>query len=762
MHYRFLTVFLLLAFYNVAAISQVDDTRACIENLAAERARMSAKLVSATGEQRIASLRRMLDLGQWDEVRKTIDEGRSLNSDDRSCLVARLLILNNDFRNANDTIRKILARYPAHTGANKLKITLLTEAWRLDEAAALARKTMDRNRDDLECGLLLGRILLLQQKYNEAETLIAALHGRFPNNASVYRLEADLRFWNLQPEQAEPLLVKSLTLDPFNADARFSYGYALWRRIDTALLDSMAAQWEVALALNPLHFSTHWHWGNGHTNLTYANYADPDEDVIRAVLEPADSLFSAGNTAAAVELTRRVEAEYPASVLPLMHRASLWYSDFDNPDRSANLDSAQTLFCEILKRKHHYGPAHNGLSAVIKSKRIPWLSRYDSITARLRNTRIDDEATFEQVFPDAGYYPGNLAKSMVWNQLNSSVAYFPFLIKQHHQFVVPPLHKDLAVAMNDPEFRTITTFDNRQWMDIRGVGNGAAAIEYVERGAYEERNVLLHEYVHLFHMEVLTDAQCRRIRELYLNAMANNLTLDYYSQNNEHEYLAQTYPAYFEAEKVHPLDFKSMNTTQALKTKDPAMYAFLDSLVKKERHCLEGDANAMADNWAQVYVNLSRRQRENPQLASLLLDTAIMYLPYYQPAWLAKARLQMRQKLFDEALVSIRSSERINPSYAPNLTARAELIRLSEPDSAKSLTAQSILLHQAMNIETDLQNRYAIARMLSQLYVEHGKIDEALDVAEEYIRNGSEISTYLRDCKAAFRKFVEEISSKEK
>ena len=41
-------------------------------------------------------------------------------------------------------------------------------------------------------------------------------------------------------------------------------------------------------------------------------------------------------------------------------------------------------------------------------------------------------------------------------------------------------------------------------------------------------------------MTVFTDQEKRRVRELYANAMKNDLTLDYYSANNEHEYLAQT------------------------------------------------------------------------------------------------------------------------------------------------------------------------------------------------------------------------------
>jgi lipopolysaccharide biosynthesis regulator YciM len=602
--------------------------------------------------------------------------------------------------------------------------------------------------------LLLGRTLLLQRKYDEVTALVALLHTRFPNEGRVYLLEADIHFWNRHPDEAEPLLIKSLELEPFNADARFSYGYAIWRRIDATQLNQMAAQWELALALNPLHFQTHWHWGNGHTNRTFVDYADPDEEAIRADLSAADSLFVLNRIEEAVALTRKVEKAYPGSVLPLMHRASLWYGDFDNPDRSQRLDSAQILFKEILKRKPHYGPAHNGLSAVIKSKRIPYLSTYDSITTVLRQTKIGDSGSFEKVFPDVSYYPGALAKAMAWNQLNTAVAYFPLLIRQNETFAIPPLHKDLAIVMNRPYFRYSTTFDNRQWMDIRGVGSGAAAIEYVERGAYQERNVILHEYVHLFHGVVLTDYQNRRIRALYYSAMANDRTLDYYSENNEHEYLAQTYPAYFEPVKVHPLDFKSMNTTSALLAKDPDMYYFLDSLIQNERRYLKGEKEAMASNWAQVYINLSKGQRNDPVLAAHLLDTALLYDRRYQPAWLAYADLQLRQNDTEGALRSIQTAEQIDNRYAPTYQAYAEWVKKTEPDPAAALEKQVEWLKKALTLEGDWQTKAGMAVNLRQLYTEHAKIKEAMAEMEAYIREGSEISTYLRDRKDDARMFV--------
>ena len=43
----------------------------------------------------------------------------------------------------------------------------------------------------------------------------------------------------------------------------------------------MAAQWNLALAVDPLHYFTHWHFGNGHTDQTYADYAHPTDSLVR-------------------------------------------------------------------------------------------------------------------------------------------------------------------------------------------------------------------------------------------------------------------------------------------------------------------------------------------------------------------------------------------------------------------------------------------------------------------------------------------------
>lgn len=742
---------------QVAAAQTISPDNTAAATAALQKARTEQhKLLKANNGKDPALLEKMLDLGMWSSVDSVLSK-RTPGTINDWLLRADLLLLNNDFFGAQQLVDQALKQSPKNEKAIRLKAVLEMQAWKLEEAANRCRSYLASASSE-KMTLLLGKVYLLQKKYDAALTLADELIKKNASNAAAYQLKADVFFWNQQPSMAEAPLLTSLQLDPFNADARFSYGYAIWRRVDARQLNAMAAQWELALAINPLHFQTHWHWGNGHTNLTYADYAEANDDLVRQELKQADELFKAGKFAEAIQYTRQVEDSFPGSVIPLLHRGSLYYSNFDDKNL-VRLDSAEQLFRRILGRKKHYGPAHNGLSAVIKSKRIPYLASYDSVTQQLLNPGITDKTSFERVFPDVVYFPGTIGKGMVWNQLFTAVVYFPFLSTQNRSFHVPPLHVDLATAMNSTTFRYNTTFDNRQWMDIRGVGSGAAAIEYVERGAYGERNVVLHEYVHLFHGSVLTDFENRAIRALYYKAMKEGRTLDYYSQNNESEYFAQTYPAYFEPVKVHPLDFKSMNTTYDLKTKDPEMYQFLDQLVKKERAYLDGDKKAMASNWSQVYLNMSTRQRNNtPELSARYIDTALSYDPNYIPAMLAYAQLKSSQKQFADADAWLKKAEQLSPNYAPVYVAKANLAaaRVTAGDLAQEqgFKDQQALLNKAKSLETDYSEQARINGLQRELYRNYAQYGAGITVAEEYIKNGAEVSTYLRDRKDDARSYA--------
>lgn len=727
-----------------AQVDYVNNTEAVLELLKAEKEK-HRNYLSDSSSNHFNTLKHLQDIGDWDFVLEHIEGTKSLEAVEKAVLIARNAWFQNDFSKAEKLLMDFSDK--ESTEVARLWATLAIEAWDLEKAENITKEILQKNTKDIETEIILGRTWILQKKYEEALALAEARIKESPENATGYFMKADVFFWSQEPEKAEKALKQGLEINPLHADARFFYGYAIWRRIDATQLDAMMAQWELALELNPLHFQTHWHIGNGHTNLTFADYADSKEEEIRSKLAKADALFTNGNKSQALAEVKNIASAYPTSVLPDMHYASLLYSDFDTEDRVSNLAKAAQIFIDILKQKKHYGPAHNGLSAVIKSQRIPYLRHYEETKKALLNADIANIEDMLELFPDVAYYPGDIAKGMVWNQLYTSVAYFPFLVAQDRSYVIPPLHEDLALAMNNSYFRYNTTFDNRQWMDIRGVGSGAASIEYTERGAFGERNVLLHEFVHLFHSVVTTDEQNRAIRALYYNAMENGLTLDYYSQNNESEYFAQTYPAYFEEVKVHPLDFKSMNTTADLKKKDPKMYAFLDRLVSKEKAYLNGDQEAMASNWAQVYVN---KAKKDPKKAYSYLQTALEYDKEYLPAYLAFAEQLLKDKRWEDAYAKLEEAKNIQPNYAPIYMVEAQWLATTKPEAIK---AQAALYKKAYDMETDYMEKAANARTLRTFYYHQAMLPEALNIAEEYVKNATAISTYLRDSKEATEAF---------
>ncbi len=732
-----------IAFALPALAQHPDDLTAVREKLQQER--QDAKTATVAPAEKAE---RLLELGLWENAEQTI---RSAKETVPVILAkAKLAIVNNEFEQAEKLVTQALKLQPESADALLLQSKLQVQAWELEKAKATANKILAKAPKHEAATIQIGRILMLQKKHDQALKKAKQVQQLNPKNADAYLLESDVHFWNQKPELAEKPLITSLTLNQFNPDARFNYGYAIWRRVDATQLNNMAAQWELALELNPLHYVTHWHWGNGHTNLTYADYAQPEDDIVRKELQKVDGLIARNKLQDALVKASEVQRQYPQSVLPAMLRGSVFYMAFDM-DRAQRLDSAQAIFQKILKRKKHYGPAHNALAAVIKQKQLPYLHNYDSLQQVIQSTTIKDPVNFARVFPDVTYYPGNEVQKMVWSQLYESIVYFPFLSRQNEKFVIPPLHHDLAMAMNSPYFRQATTFDNRQWMDIRGVGSGAAAIEYVVRGSYLERNVVLHEYVHQFHGRVFTDAENREVRRLYQNAMKENRTLDYYSANNEHEYLAQTYPAYFEPVKVHPLNHKSINTTADLKAKDPDLYTFLDGLVKRQKAYLAGDKQAMASNWAEVYLNLSERElaRRNYNRAYALLDTALTWDASYQPALISFAGVKREQNKYNDAERWLNKAQSINPSYAPVYVAKAELLEAMRRDgkleATEALKQQAELYRKALELEDDLMTRAGVSMAFAKLYASYGQVPEAIILSESYVKDASTVSTYLRD-----------------
>ncbi|MCH2449790.1 MAG: hypothetical protein MK198_06540 [Gracilimonas sp.] len=756
---------ILFAFLLISCNSDVnkyaDDVNSVLDKLEEERSMTLEELETEVTPQNIEKL---IELGLWSQAEQYITNADAENDEIRLA-EAKLLFKKHRYSASENIVNTILEKNPANREAKLLKAELDIQAWKLDEADNIGAALLEENTNDAEAGLIRGKVALLKRDFEEALRWAENVQDWDPQFDGGYLLEAEGLFWDQDPAAAEPALKKALSLNPYNPDARFSYGYAVWRRVDATQLDNMAGQWNIAFEVNPLHYLTHWHFGNGHTNLTYADYIHPSDEEVREELNRAEALIPENRLDEAIQITHEVEAEYPESVLPKMMRGSIYYMYYDM-DWAARLDSSQAAFEDILDRKQNYGPAHNGLAAVIKQRQFEYLDGFEQLEQTIADTEIpEDGAVFYNVFKDANYYPGDRVKKMISQQIGPSEAYLPMINKFDSDFAIPPLHIDLAIAMDRSYFRFGTTFDNRQWMDIRGVGSGATGIEYLERGAHWERNVLAHEYAHLYHGRILTDEESRKIRSLYHTAKESNTTLDYYASNNESEFFAQGYAGFLSEKKVHPLNHKSMNTREFIRKKDPDYYEFLESLLQKQEQYLAGNEEVLADNWAQTYLTLANRARGSNNLteATAYLDTALTFSNDYIPALLEYAEVNAEKGDFEDAEGMISKANDLDSNYAPVLITRANVIHQKALEGImtfdEAIEEQRTLFDKAEMMEEDLAEAANLNRLSRERYHNYGFLKEAIDVSESYVADAPMVSTYLRDRKEDAEAFAKNLRS---
>ncbi len=696
-----------------------------------------------------AGIRQMIALGLWSNAAMRLV--RLGIPDTPEALLAWIdwSMANHQYAQAEGYLAHYESLLPGTLDGMVIRAQLYHQAWLLPAAAAQADRAIAEYPDSPGGYVTKAAVLISQQQYDSALAVAKQVQARFPDSGKGWLLAAEVFFWKRNNPQAGEALAVSLQKDPLDADARFWYGYYLWRKGDATLLPEMTWHWEVALAVNPLHYFTHWHWGNGHTAFTFVDYAEPDEEVIRQDLAEAERMVAHDSLGLALELIRGISENHFSSAIPDLALGSVYYLAEEMP-RETRLDSALAAFQRSLKRKPHFGPAHNGVAAVIKQRQFSYLDAFDSLENAIHAVQIPADAAFDEVFSDLSAFPGTRARNMVWNQLYTAKAYLPLLSRMGESFHILPLHQDLALVMGDPYFREAVTFDNRQWMDIRGVGSGATGIEYVERGAHLERNVTLHEYMHLIHGSLLTDREVRRISSLYFQAMKEGRTLDYYAESNDFEYFAQAYPAYFSQIKVHPLNHKSLNTRADLLRKDPQMYAFVDSLVKKETAALGGDLAPMKANRAQLYVRLaetSLRQGEDNR-AGLLLDTALVWQPGYLPAWVGKTQVALAKHNWTDARAWMEKAKKAFPDSPETLALQAEvdesLFFAGELAAIEARTSIQSNLEKAFEAEKDPQRKADYAALLWSSYQRFAQIEKAQAFAESFALSSPSVSSQLR------------------
>ena len=125
------------------------------------------------------------------------------------------------------------------------------------------------------------------------------------------------------------------------------------------------------------------------------------------------------------------------------------------------------------------------------------------------------------------------------------------------------------------------TFDGRWYEHLRAVAgtHGATGAEKIREAAEFGFNTFAHEFGHQVHRMGLDAAKQKEVDCLYASAVATNACLDWYSASNVDEYFAQGYEAFLSPVKRGCLTETARHTRDELRAKDPALLAFLASIL---------------------------------------------------------------------------------------------------------------------------------------------------------------------------------------
>ncbi len=143
------------------------------------------------------------------------------------------------------------------------------------------------------------------------------------------------------------------------------------------------------------------------------------------------------------------------------------------------------------------------------------------------------------------------------------------------------LDDDVTDAPSRRELVGKRTFDGRWYEHLRAVAgtHGATGAEKIREAAEFGFNTFAHEFGHQIHRMGLDAAKQKEVDGLYAKAVATNACLDWYSASNADEYFAQGYEAFLSPVKRGCLTETARHTREELRTRDPALFAYLTSIL---------------------------------------------------------------------------------------------------------------------------------------------------------------------------------------
>ncbi|MCP5108166.1 MAG: tetratricopeptide repeat protein, partial [bacterium] len=437
------------------------------------------------------------------------------------------------------------------------------------------RKILEKNPESIHALHGMAKIFHYLNRFDESETYIKKCYQTDPQFGSAYLLHSKIHRMRQDNDAWKKTARKAMELSPLDADARITYARTLMR--GEGKLKEGAEQAKIALKTDPYSLSAHHYFGRGYTAMPYKEYKpEGDEKTIQEITrlyQQGDRHLVNGEYAKADQAFTALLKLDPQHIRAIIGKGAAHF-------HQKQYDTALDLFFRALKINPDYGLAHYSVTLVLQKRLDRVNVRFPGLEKRFAETNAPTLPYLEDVF--INYHQCSTGLQKIIRLTAAPLGNYMKALKIAGATVhFMDIHQFLWESPGMKGIKGRRTFDLRLWDDVKGSG-GYNCISNKSQQAdvkYLRFNIAGHEFAHLV-QQVLTPAQRKELRRLYLKAKKERITLDWYADMNDWEYFAVGYEAYISEEKLPGQSDVYAHTRKELLEKDPDLYRFIDGLNK--------------------------------------------------------------------------------------------------------------------------------------------------------------------------------------
>jgi tetratricopeptide (TPR) repeat protein len=546
----------------------------------------------------------------FEELERAIGQARaalikSPKDADAGTRLARLLMMDGGFAEAEQILRTAIAAAPKNVPAHVLMARLFRTEYRFDAERVELAKAEKLAPKAEEVLLLEASSALDRMDFGAATEIYRVLAGQSPNSAAAVCGLAEVAYWENRLDESGTYLDRCLAADPgfgrayllrsfihrirqendqwkaagrkavevspFDDEARANLFNILMR--GEQKMEEGYAQAKVALRINPLCSQAHNYIGNGWTAVSYG--PDPTAEPLQPLLrEGSEALINRDLDRADRAFDEVLKAD-AKNIKALIGKGTASY-------HRGRFEESLAWFRRALAVNADYGLAHYGVSQDLLRLKDAINVRLAGIEKQFAGTDAPEPPYLGDVFINYAQLDPDL-KKIIRLSVKPLRSFLKAAKDKGATFYITPFHMIQSEAPGMAGIRGQRTFDGRLWDDVKGLGGlHALSGEDWERDVKRLRyNVVAHEFTHQVHGLVPKDLR-DEVKRLFEKAKKERLTLDFYADFNEFEYFATGVEAYVSADKLADQKIAYGHTRGELMARDPDLYRLIERLDRQD------------------------------------------------------------------------------------------------------------------------------------------------------------------------------------